>query len=134
MRPLLLLGAAAGLALLGAAPARPSALGGVQPGLWEVSRSAAGHGARRLCLRDMLALAGVGHPGERCAPRVLSERAGLVVLELSCPAGDFARSRLSVLTPRSLKLESQGIHRGAPFAVTLHARRVGSCPAANSRR
>jgi hypothetical protein len=134
MRLIPLLPALAGLTLLGAAPPAPRALAGVQPGLWEVSRSAVGHGAKQICFRDMLALASAGHPGESCARRVLSDEQGKLVLYLACPGGEFARSRISVLTPRSLKLESQGVHRGAPFDLTLHARRVGSCSRAKGQR
>ncbi len=134
MRLILLLPALAGSTLLGAAPSAPRALVGVQPGLWEVSRSAVGHGAKRICLADMLALASAGHPGERCARRVLSDQPGKLVLYLACPSDEFARSRISVLTPRSLKVESQGVHRGAPFELTLHARRIGACPRGKGQR
>jgi hypothetical protein len=124
--------ALASLLLLGAAP--PRALAGVEPGLWEVSRSATGRDPRRVCLRDMAELASAGHPGERCARTVLADRPGQLLLDLSCPRGEFARSRISVTTPRSIKLESQGIHAGAPFAMTLYARRVGPCRGNLARR
>jgi hypothetical protein len=125
----LLFPALAGLALLGAAaPAPPPALSGVAPGLWEVSRSATGHDARAMCLRDVVELASAGNPGETCATRVLESRSGMLLLDLSCPRGDFARSRISVVTPRSLKVETMGLHRGAPFDLTLYARRKGACP------
>jgi hypothetical protein len=121
----------AGLALVGAAPqpAKPvRALKGVAPGLWEVSPSATGHGSRRICFSDLLALANAGHPRERCRRTVLSDAPGKVVLDLVCEGGDTGRARLSVTTPRSIKVDVQGIHRGLPFAFPLYARRVGQCP------
>lgn len=127
----------AGLALAGAAPqaTRPvRALQGVAPGLWEVSRSATGHGGRRICIANMIDLAAAGHPGERCRRTILSDRPGVLVLDLVCPGGDFGRSRISVTTPRSLKVELQGIHRGLPFDQTLYARRLGACPKSTGRR
>jgi hypothetical protein len=119
--------ALSGLLLLAAASPKSRALAGVEPGLWEVSRSATGRDAKSMCLGDLQELASAGHPGERCVRSVLSERPGELLLDLSCPRGEFARSRISVVTPRSVKVETQGIHRGAPFALTLFARRTGSC-------
>jgi hypothetical protein len=34
-----------------------------------------------------------------------------------------------VLTPRTLRVATQGIAAGAPFNYVLHARRTGNCPA-----
>lgn len=128
-----LLPALAGLILLGAAPP-PRALAGVQPGLWEVSRSATGHGARRMCVTELVELAHAAHPGERCRRTILSDRSGQLLLDLQCDNGDVGRSRISVVTPRSLKVELQGIHRGLPFDQTLYARRAGACPRSLARR
>lgn len=122
-----MLPAAAGLLLLGAAPSAPRALADVEPGWWEVSRSATGRDPRRLCLRDMAELAEAGVPGERCRRTIVTDRPDLLVLSLSCTRGDFARSQISVVTPRSVKLETQGIHHGAPFNFALYARRISDC-------
>jgi hypothetical protein len=120
--------ALSGLLLIGATSAQPRALAGVEPGLWEVSRSATGRDPKAMCLRDLQELAAVGHPGERCTRTVLSDQPGELLLDLSCPRDEFARSQISVITPRSVKVETQGIHGGAPFAITLYARRKGPCP------
>jgi hypothetical protein len=130
----------AALPLLAAdAPSRPHgtnvrALKGVQPGLWDVSRSATGHQARRICFSDLLMLAEEGHGGERCERTVLVDRPGLLVLDLTCPRGEIGRARISVTTPRSLKVEVQGVHRSAPFNETLYARRAGACPPGRRQR
>ena len=136
VRIALFLTALFGLPLLAAAGAHtPRALTGVAPGLWEVSRSARGENPRRLCLPDVAQLARIGHPGERCMATYLTDRPNLLVVDLTCGGGgDFARSRLSVTTPRSLKVETQGMHRGEPFDHVLYARRVGSCPRKAGRR
>ena len=124
------------LVLLGAAPAPPPprVLAGVQPGQWEISRSASGEAAQRLCVREVVELAGVEFRGEQCLRSVLGERGGSLVVELSCPRGDFARSTMQVTTPRSLRLETQGIHRGQPFAYRFYARRIGNCSSLSSAR
>jgi hypothetical protein len=132
-----LLAGLAGLTLVGATPAAPKpprALQGVAPGLWEVSRSATGHGGRRMCVANVADLAAGGHPGESCRRTVLMDRPGVLVLDLVCSGGDTGRSRISVTTPRSIKVELQGIHSGLPFNEALYARRLGACPRSASRR
>lgn len=117
----------AAVAIAVAASAAPVALGGVAGGQWEVSRSATGAGASRVCVADPTMLAQFEHRGEPCTRVVLSDRSGEAVVHYTCPAGDFGRTRMTVLTPRSLRLETQGIHRGEPFFYRLHARRTGNC-------
>lgn len=119
-----LLVAAAALGLLAAAPLT---VGGVQAGQWEVSRSAGGAGGTRLCAPGPAVLAQFEHHGQFCTPMVLSDRQGDLVIDYTCFGGDFGRTRMTVLTPRSLRMETQGIHRGEPFHYQLHARRVGDC-------
>jgi hypothetical protein len=114
-----------GALALGAAA--PTALKGVVGGLWAVSRSANGHDAVRMCAADPAALAQFEHRGRACTRVVLSDSQNETVIHYTCPAGDFGRTRLTVITPRSLRLETQGISGGLPFSYQLHARRVGSC-------
>jgi hypothetical protein len=135
MRRFVLFGAAlGGLAVAGAsAHVRLSGLAGVKPGLWEVSRTARGDRPARICLRDVGQLASYAHDPARCTRTVLRNQPGTVVMELSCGA-DFGRSTLTVTTPRSLKLETQGIRRGEPYDQTYYARRVGECRRAVARR
>ena len=109
------------------APSRTVALAGVEPGLWELSRDATGHGARRGCLTDMVLLATYAHAGGRCLRTTLSDRPRELLMALDCGSGDFGRSRITVTTPRSLKLETQGFHRGEPYDYSVYARRVGEC-------
>jgi hypothetical protein len=116
------------MALLGAGhPSAPGAFDNVRPGTWEISRSATGGMARRVCLRHIPDLTRIGHPGERCTRTVLRDQPGEYLAEVTCGPGDFARSRITTTTPRALKVESQGIHRGEPFDLTLYVRRVGEC-------
>jgi hypothetical protein len=107
--------------------AGPTALQGVAGGQWEVSRSAQGGRAVKVCAPDPAALAQWEHRGAPCTRVVLSDRGSEATIHYTCPAGDFGRSRLTVLTPRSVRIETQGIHAGEPFFYNLHARRVGSC-------
>lgn len=121
-------GVTAVLLLGGGAPAAaPRALSKVEPGAWEISRSATGDNPRAICLRQMIDLAAIAHPGERCHRTIIRNAESELIVELTCPRGDFARSEIRVTTPRSLKLETQGVHGGQPFRYTFYARRRGAC-------
>jgi hypothetical protein len=120
----LLAGVAASAAATAAAP---GALRAVSAGMWEVSRSATGDGAVRQCVAAPAALAQWQHRGRACTRVILADKPGETLIHYTCPAGDFGRSRITVITPRTLRIETQGISDGEPFAYKLHARRVGNC-------
>jgi hypothetical protein len=97
-------------------------------GLWEVSRSATGAGAERSCVPQASVLAQWEHRRGQCTRVVISSTPTEAVIHYTCPAGDFGHSRMKVITPRTLRIETQGISGGYPFNYVLHARRVGECP------
>ena len=105
----------------------PPALSG-WGGLWEVSRSAAGSRSTKICVPSASAFGQWEHRRIRCTREVLSASTTQAVIAYTCPGGDFGRSQVRVLTPRSLRIETQGISQGFPFNYVLHARRVGNCP------
>lgn len=104
----------------------PDALHGA--GLWEVGKSASGSGSVRRCLGDPAILAQWENKDQNCTRVVISSGTSSAEIHYTCVGGDFGSSRVSVLTPRSVRVETQGISKGAPFGYTLHARRVGNCP------
>lgn len=123
-----LMPASAGLALvtLGAATLPPVIAD--SGGLWEVSRSATGARAEKSCVPQASVLAQWEHRRGQCTRVVISSTATEAVIHYTCPAGDFGNSRMKVITPRTLRIETQGISGGYPFNYVLHARRVGDCP------
>jgi len=124
-RQFLLRACAGALFLAGLATAAPSVLAVVTGGLWEVS----GQGAPvRLCVADPLILAAYEHRSTRCARAVIRSDAQSAVISYSCSGGGFGHSELSVLTPRSLQIDTQGILGGEPYNYVLNARRLGDCP------
>ncbi len=124
IRTLALLGA--GL-LLGAAA--PRALAPATGGLWEVGTSATGIGARRLCIADPVMLSQWEHRGGRCTRVIISDEGNKTVIHYTCADGGFGRSEMTLVTPRTLRVATQGIIRNdGPFNYVLHARRVGNCP------
>ena len=119
--------AALGLLALGAAK-RPAALSVVSGGLWEVSTSATGTNASRVCVPDPITLAQYEHRAASCTRVVISDKPSETVVHYTCPGGGFGQTKMTVLTPRSMRVETQGIADNAPFNYVLQVRRVGDCP------
>jgi hypothetical protein len=109
--------------------AGPKALAPAQPGLWEVSRSADGRDGFRTCVGDVAMLAQWEHRHGRCTRVVISDVGTKASIHYTCADGGFGRSDMTLLTPRTLRISTQGISASYPFAYTLHARRIGNCPA-----
>lgn len=105
----------------------PQALHG--SGLWEVSTKASGLGGSRHCLPDAAILTQWEHRQAQCTRVVLTATQERSDIQYTCPAGGFGTSKVQVLTPRSVRIETQGISGGLPFGYTVHARRVGVCQA-----
>ena len=120
-------GGAAGLVLVLAAATTPAALGSVTPGLWEISGKPQTN-PQRLCLAEIASLAQVEHRNSRCTRVVIRDLPNLAEIHYTCSGGGFGRTTLKPITPRSLRVDTQGIADGAPFSYVLQAKRVGDCP------
>lgn len=120
-----LLRSCVGVLLFGLTAAAPSVLAGVDGGLWEIT----GQGPpARLCIGDPLLLAVYEHRSSSCRRSVLRSDGQSAVVSYSCSGGGFGQSQLSLLTPRSLQIDTQGILGGEPYHYVLDARRLGDCP------
>ncbi len=119
------LAGATGALLLGAQG--PIGIAPALPGLWEVARSATGADAARICVREAVALSQWEHREARCTRAIIADGRDRTLVEYVCVNGGFGRSEMTLVTPRTLKIATQGISRDGPFAYTLHARRVGNC-------
>jgi len=118
---------AAALALIAAQ--RPAALAQTAPGLWEIAGLPGAKAPARECVADVVALAQFEHRRKNCQRSVLKDGPSSTVIHYSCPGNEFGRSTMTVITPRSLRIETQGISDNLPFAYVLQARRVGECTA-----
>jgi hypothetical protein len=118
-----------GLLTLSAATAAsvPRALAPALGGLWEVSRSATGHNPTRICVATPDLLAQFEHRQQRCQRTVVSDRGSETLITYTCNGGGFGQSKMTLITPRSLRIETQGISDNLPFNYLLHARRIGGC-------
>lgn len=121
---------AAALVLTGAQ--RPMALAQSAPGLWEISGVPGARLPARECLADTAALARYEHRNRACTMKVTSDGASFTVVDYSCGGAGFGHTRVDVITPRSLRIETQGVSDNLPFSYLLQARRVGDCPATAS--
>ncbi len=99
----------------------------VGPGEWEIGKSASGAG-ERTCLRDPALLMQWEHRARQCTRTIVNTSLDRAEVYYSCAGGDFGTSRVQVLTPRSIKVNTQGIADGLPFGYVIHARRIGNCP------
>jgi hypothetical protein len=120
----------AGAAAL-AAP-RLGVLGQVSPGLWEISGYPGAKVAARECLGDLALLAQYEHRRQSCSSSVVSDNAPSTVIQYNCQGGGFGRTTVTLITPRSLRIETQGISDNLPFNYVLQARRLGDCASHSS--
>jgi hypothetical protein len=120
--------AAAGAAVvaIGASP-KPTVLGVAMHGEWELSGAPGAHAPIRQCVADIALLGQFEHRGRHCSHSVISDNGTSAVIQYSCGASGFGRSELHLITPRSLKVSTQGISDNLPFNYVLQARRVGDC-------
>jgi hypothetical protein len=128
------LGAAALLAL----PAQTLGAGQIpfpriESGLWQISEVRGALPPRSLCLSDPARLAQIEHGAARCRGMLVERNPRGGTIHYSCGAAGFGQTRLDVETPRHIKLDTQGMFRGRPFAYRAEARRVGRCAPAARR-
>jgi hypothetical protein len=109
------------------AAARPPALAQTQPGLWEISGAPWARLPIRQCVSDMATLARFEHHARTCTAKVVRDDGTKTAIDYSCGGAGFGHSQIDVLTPRSLRITTQGISQGLPFNYVLQARRVDDC-------
>jgi hypothetical protein len=119
-------GLAAAFALIAAA--QPSALAQAQPGLWEIKGAPGTSAPIRQCVADVVSLARFEHRSKACSAKILKDDASSISVQYSCGGAGFGNSEIEVITPRSLRISTQGISGGLPFNYVLQARRIDDCP------
>ena len=65
--------------------------------------------------------------GFNCTRVVIRDQRTSAEVHYTCAGGGFGQTTIGMLTPRSLRIETQGISDNAPFHYVLQARRVGNC-------
>ncbi|MBA2466665.1 MAG: hypothetical protein H0V46_03565 [Sphingomonas sp.] len=116
------------LLLLGAARS-PGAIALASPGLWEFTDLPGAGGPARQCLANTGALARLEHRDQNCREHLVSQTESSSLIHYTCANGGYGQTKVTMLTPRSLRIETQGISANYPFNYKIQARRVGECPA-----
>ena len=124
---LFLTAGAVGAAILVGAAQLPPIFAQAQPGLWEISGAPGAKVPARQCVADIATLARFEHRSSNCTTKIVGETANSVDVDYSCGGAGFGHSDVELVTPRSLRISTQGISDGLPFNYVLQARRVDDC-------
>ena len=127
MRNRVILAIAIALPTAALAAAQPSALAQVAGGLWEISGVPGSQAPIRQCVADVTTLAQFEHRGQNCTRSVVRDGPSSTRIDYKCGTAGFGESQMDVLTPRSIRISTQGISDQLPFNYVLQARRVGEC-------
>ena len=130
-RRLILIGTAGAGALALTAAASPSLLQQPQAGMWEVNGVPGAVYPLRQCFTDLAVLARFEHRAKTCSANTVREAGTSKVIDYSCGPAGFGHTEVNVITPRSLRIATQGISNGLPFNYVLQARRIADCPSAS---
>jgi hypothetical protein len=101
-------------------------LGRLESGQWEL-RGAGNGRISSLCLGNPILLSRPRHGAAACTHDVVAADETSMTVNYSCPGAGRGRTTLRFETPRLVQVDSQGLDRGAPFALRAEARRVGPC-------
>jgi hypothetical protein len=118
-------GVVAALALVGAQP--PSNLAQTKAGLWEISGVPGAAYPLRQCVADLALLARFEHRTKACNATTVRDSGLSSVIDYNCGAAGFGHSEVNVLTPRSLRIATQGLSDGVPFNYVLQAHWIADC-------
>ena len=127
MRRLLILGLAIAVPAGALAAAQSSALAQIAGGIWEISGVPGSTAPVRQCFPDVMTLAQFEHRTRTCSRTILTDKGTSTVINYSCGPSDFGQSQIDVITPRSLRIATQGISDQLPFNYVIQAHRVGDC-------
>lgn len=111
-----------------------TALGRLEPGLWQLRNLDDRRPLDSICIGDPNLLMQVQHRNSPCSRLVIANAVGGATVQYTCPAGGFGRTSIRVETPRLAQIDTQGIVDNTPFGYRAEARRVGPCGAGSGNR
>ena len=101
------------------------ALGAIERGEWQLKEASGG--IRKLCVTNPGALLQIRHGGTQCQRFVMDNSARSATVRYTCAGHGNGRTTLTVETGKLLRIETQGVADGAPFAEEYEARLLGRC-------
>lgn len=128
------MGAMTALAACGTAGAaqapRLTALTAIAPGQWQLTET--GGGKQTLCVADARVLLQIEHRSAQCSRFVIADDRRSATVHYTCPGSGHGRTTISVVDGDQFRLQTQGMHDGAPFDTEYEGRRIGNCSATAS--
>lgn len=103
------------------------ALSRIERGQYEISVVGSTATPRSVCIADPAILLQMQHPGVACARFVMADGPDGTTVSYRCASGGHGRTVVTITTPRSFDIDTQGIAGGAPFDLNYQGRRVGAC-------
>lgn len=100
-------------------------LASIQRGSWQL-RSENG-ATRRICVRETSRIAQIEHGNAQCQQVVIDRSGNSTTVRYSCTGHGTGRSTITVETPRLIKIDTQGVANGSPFAEVYEGRFIGAC-------
>lgn len=119
--------AAVSLPAYALAPNGLQALAQLEKGRWLVRDLDAGVDRDAFCLADPMALVQIEHAGGACAAEVIEDGSDGGTVRYTCRGHGFGQSTIRVATPRSARIDTQGIKDNRPFSYRAEARKIGDC-------
>ncbi len=127
-------GIAAGLLIASvAAGAQPAhaptlrAMQGVAPGRWLFRMVGDVRPPRENCVVDPAVFLRMRLRAAECSRFVIDDSVDSLTVHYTCPGTGHVRTVLRADTPRSLRIDSEGMVNGMPFSDAMTVRRVGEC-------
>lgn len=108
------------------------ALDKIERGEWTLRAPDAS--TRSICVSDPQMLLQLRHRGASCQRFVVENGANAGRITYSCPGLGNGDTRVTVETPRLIRLETQGISKGLPFTEEYEGRKTGACSPASAAR
>lgn len=98
----------------------------LESGQWEL-RGPNNSRLGSICLGNPILLAQPRHRAANCSRDVVAADEHSITVNYACPGLGRGRTTIRIETPRLVQIDSQGLDRGAPFALRAQARRTGAC-------
>lgn len=108
-------------------PGSSRALSRLETGRYALTIVGSPAAPRLVCVADAAMLIQLQHPGIPCSQIVVADTADTTTVNYICAGGGHGRTAVTITTPRSFDLQTQGISGGAPFDIDYQGRRVGAC-------
>ena len=97
----------------------------IERGRWQLRETDGG--TSKICVTNPATLLQLRHPGAQCTQVVVENSREVATIHYTCPGRGYGRTTISVETSKLVRIDTQGIVDGAPFASEFEGRKVGVC-------